>query len=269
MIRNMIIRDFGEKYIDQSTGDIIWRYLFIDRKWSLEEINKYRSFFDFKLFLLYQSLSSEMILYLEPIIDETNSWNIIIKRQILSPDIIMRCKSKINFSIDFIKNQHWEPWMICSLSNDELNRVGGINSFSVYQLLPEEFILENKNKISIDNILKHQRITPRLISELKINKNSPSIKYSLRENIFYNTDIGKDWFIVYVCITYRLKRRNFYYPIFPSRRLLNYKSDFYGGLNKIVKARVFYKDLITLTNIKKVDIIREYDENNKINFYKR
>lgn len=247
----MIIRDFGEKYINQFTGEVFWGYLFVDRKWNLDEINKYYSIFDFKLFLSYQSLSSEMILNLEPIINETNSWSTIIRRQILSPDIIMWCKSKVNFTTDFIKNQHWEPWMIYSLSSDELDCVGGINNFSIYQLLPDEFILENKNQISIDNILKCQRITPRLISELKIDKNKLSTKYSLRENIFYDTDIGRDWFFAYIGRSKKEYEIPKYYIMHPEVE----PECFYNSSLK--KVRVWYKDQIGSWYFKNVEIIRE------------
>lgn len=132
------------------------------------------------------------------------------------------------------------------------------SSISHISVLSEDFIKRNKDKLTWSLILSNQRGRGLFNDEEKERYNNPLNLY----------DLGRDdWFIGYIKEIVTDNGLKIYSPVLPSYtdfdRFNNHDP------NSIKKARVFYKDVITLNKFKKVDIIREYSGEKEVNFYKR
>lgn len=251
-------------------------YIFKTCRFSIDYLIKYQEFLNQNSCYWGSFISCQVITDPEiynifgKIFSYFNLWDTVVSCQLLSEDIILKYLDNINFKSGLIEYQRLSSSLLERLIDsckdcDELILFELFNSIVCNQFLEEDFIMYHLPNLSIEDISFYQRLTPKILSKVKGVKNVDSF---IRYNYFYKTDLGRnDWFIGYIKEIVTDNGLKIYSPVLPSYTDFDKFNN--HDPNSIKKARVFYKDVITLNKFKKVDIIREYSGEKEVNFYKR
>lgn len=260
---------FGDSAFSKS-GCIIWDWIVRDNKIPEDFILRYSSYFYCSDLIRYQKITLKIIKEYYNEINNLNLWDFLLNSQILSEDIILE------FIEDFGKKAFISLVTNQKLSVASIERLKDVIIFSCdkhvfydklvrFQFLDEDFIATNISNLNYSSVLLYQRITPSLIS--KIEDSHPDFinlfKDYFKSGVYSKTDIGKDWFITFVC-EYNLLLSSNRNIVYREVSLFDLKT---CGSISIYKARVWYRDIIVKGVFKRVDIICEYSKDSS--FYKR
>lgn len=252
------------------------KYIFKVCKFSIDHLIKYKEFLNqdsyyWGSFIISQTITnSEIYDVFGKTFSYFNLWDTIVSYQILPEEVISKNYDDIDLKISLIEYQKLTPSILERLiySSKVYNSPSVIfelfNSIICNQYLEEDFIISYLSNFYKGDILSYQRLTPKLLSHIE----EENIDNFTKNNYFYRTDLGRgDWFVGYVEEKVLENGLKFYVPLLPSYTNFDKFNNY--SPSKVKKARIFYKDIITLNRFKKVEVIREFSKEKEINFYKR